>query len=220
LICPLRPRPALAPIATPALRWAPTISEHPAATSGQDAPTAAATAPVTVEQAAAILGVSVTTVKRRIRAGFLRAEAASRPQGTVWLVYLPAEAMAAAEERPSAASVAATALTTTPAPAEAIAVMIQATLAPIIGPLVAEQAALRQINERQADQLVRQAETIGELRAGLVGAHATISALTAPTAAESAEPAPETFVARLRPLAPWLFAALAIVAMVLLAVRW
>ena len=46
--------------------------------------------------------------------------------------------------------------TTTPT-ADAMASLIQATLTPIIGPLVAEQAALRQMVERQAD-------TIADLR--------------------------------------------------------
>src|SRR3954463_4730275 len=69
-------------------------SDRPATVSDQDAPTTVATAPVTVEQAAAILGVSVTTVRRRIRDGSIRVAEARRPQGPVWLVYLPADAEA------------------------------------------------------------------------------------------------------------------------------
>ena len=75
---------------------APTMNDDSAATSGHEAPNAAATTAVTVEQAAANLGVSITTVKRRIRSGTLRAEQAQRPQGTVWLVYLDAAATPAA----------------------------------------------------------------------------------------------------------------------------
>ncbi len=120
-----------------------TMSDQPAATSGHDAPTAAATTAVTVEQAATILGVSVTTVKRRIRAGSLRAESVSRPQGTVWLVYLPTAATSAAEERPPAATVAATAPTTTPA-AEAMVSLIQTTIGTVLGPLVGQLDAQRQ----------------------------------------------------------------------------
>jgi len=48
-----------------------------------------------------------------------------------------------------------------------LAALIQATLAPIVAPLLAEQAALRQTVERQADQLVGQAETIGRQGAEL-----------------------------------------------------
>src|SRR5213080_2051037 len=117
---------------------APTMTDHSAAGTDHDAPSAVATAPITVEQAAAMLGVSVTTVKRRIRAGALRAEQARRPQGTVWLVYLPAAATGVTDQRPSAASVAATAPTTSPTPGEAMAALIQATLMPIVAPLVAE----------------------------------------------------------------------------------
>lgn len=49
--------------------------------------------------------------------------------------------------------------------AEAMVSLIQTTIGAVLGPLVAEQAALRQIVERQADQLVSQAGTIGRLEA-------------------------------------------------------
>jgi excisionase family DNA binding protein len=150
------------------------MSDQSAARSGQDAPNAAATTPITVEQAAAVLGVSVTTVKRRIRAGTLQAEQARRPQGTVWLVYLPAAATLAAEERPPAASVAATAPTTSPA-ADAMVSLIQTTISTVLGPLVAELAATRQDGTRKDVIIREQAETIGELRATV----ATLEARTA-----------------------------------------
>ena len=47
--------------------------------------------------------------------------------------------------------------------------LIQTTIGTVLGPLVGELAAARQTNERQAAQLVEQAETIGELRANRVG---------------------------------------------------
>jgi excisionase family DNA binding protein len=141
------------------------MTDQLAATSGQEPPNAAATAPITVEQAAAVLGVSVTTVKRRIRTGALRGEQAQRPQGTVWLVYLDPAATPAVEERPPAASVAATAAATPTAQAEAMVSLIQTTIGTVLGPLVAELAASRQTVERQADQLVAQAGTIGRLEA-------------------------------------------------------
>ena len=55
--------------------------------------------------------------------------------------------------------------TPTPAPAEAMVSLIQTTIATALGPLVSELAAVRQTIERQSEQLVSQAETIGELRA-------------------------------------------------------
>lgn len=130
-----------------------TSSDQSAATSGQDAPNAVATAPITVEQAAAVLGVSVTTVKRRIRAGSLRGEQAQRPQGMVWLVYLDPAATPSAEERPPAASVAATAPTTLTAQADAMVSLIQTTIATVLGPLVGQIDAQRQTIERQADRI-------------------------------------------------------------------
>jgi len=78
-------------------------------TSRQGAGATVATAPVTVEQAAASLGVSASTVRRRIRDGSLRAEEARRPQGAVWLVHLPADATTGADRAPPAASAVATA---------------------------------------------------------------------------------------------------------------
>jgi len=186
------------------------MSDQAAATSGHEAPTTAATAAVTVEQAAAILGVSVTTVKRRIRAGSLRAEQAQRPQGTVWLVYLDAAAMPAAEERPSAASVAATAAATAPAPAEAMVSLIQTTIGTVLGPLVGELAASRQANERLVGELREVERQNGELRA-------ENRALTASTAPQSVELTTEAPTARpasttwLTPQRFWLIAALVLV---------
>jgi hypothetical protein len=174
------------------------MSDHTEATSGQGAPTAAATTPVTVEQAAAILGVSITTVKRRIRAGSLRAEEARRPQGTVWLVYLPSEATGAATSGQGAASVVATAPTSTPA-ADAMVSLIQTTIGTVLGPLVAELAASRQTNERQAGQIARQSETIGELRAE----NRALLASTAPHIAETTTE-PPTPLSRLLALWRWL----------------
>jgi hypothetical protein len=133
------------------------------------------TTPVTIEQAAAILGVSASTIRRRIRAGALRVEEARRPQGVVWLVHLPAGTAPAAEPATvDTAPVTTTATAAQPA-GDAIAAMIQATLTPIIGPLVAELGASRQTIERQGEQLVSQAETIGTLQAQI----STLAARTA-----------------------------------------
>ena len=81
-----------------------------------------------------------------------------------------------------------------------------------MGPLVAELAAARQTNERQAD-------TIGQLRADLATAQAENRALEARTAPQSVETAP-------RPPVPWgrasitvVMAVLAIIAVVVLLVR-
>lgn len=43
----------------------------------------------TVNDAARFLGLSASTVRRRIAAGALQADREARPQGSRWLVYLP-----------------------------------------------------------------------------------------------------------------------------------
>jgi len=133
------------------------------------------TTPVTIEQAVAILGVSASTIRRRIRAGTLRVEEARRPQGVVWLVHLPAGAAPAAETATVDTTPVSTTATASQPAGEAIAAMIQATLTPIVAPLVAELAASRQANER----------LVGELRA-------ENRALVARTEVRSVEPTTES----------------------------
>ena len=140
-----------------------------------------ATAPVTVEQAAAILGVSPSTVHRRIRNGALRAEQVARPQGIVWLVHLPPGTAAATGEPPPPADPEATAPTAVPAQAEAMVSLIQATIGTVLGPLVGQLDAQRQTIERQADALRTLERENGELRA-------ETRALLASTAAPSPDP--------------------------------
>ena len=223
-ISPIRPRPALAP--APSTAYAGIYAEPATA-----ATTMVTTAPVTIEQAAAILGVSASTIRRRIKAGSLRVEEARRPQGVVWLVHLPADtAPAGSTDTVDTAPVATTATTSQPA-GDAIAAMIQATLTPIVAPLVAELAASRQVIERQADQLVSQAETIGRLaaerdsavealRMTMVTETPAQSSPDASTPPQPVEPTPGPLPARWRVLAAWLLAVLAIVvAVVLLVLR-
>ena len=78
--------------------------------------------------------------------------------------------------------------------------LIQTTIGTILGPLVSELAASRQANEQLTGQLVRQSETIGQLRA-------ENRALLAPTAPQSVEPTngePPTPLSRLLALWRWL----------------
>jgi hypothetical protein len=180
------------------------MSDRPAATSGQDAPNAAATAPITVEQVAAILGVSITTVKRRIRAGTLRAEQAQRPQGTVWLVYLDPAATPAAEERPPAAGVVATAAATPNGQADAMVSLIQTTIGTVLGPLVGELAASRQTIERHGETIRGQAEQLGALNERLGSITAELDALRAQNGAVERSGAPDADPSpALLPPTPW-----------------
>ena len=173
------------------------MSDQSAATSGQDVLTTAAPAPVTVEQAAAILGVSVTTVKRRIRAGALRAEEVSRPQGTVWLVYVPPAADRAAISGHAPTGAVATAPVTTPG-ADAMVSLIQATIATVLGPLVGQLDALRQTAERHADRVAELERENGRLVAELAAARAP-----------DPSPNPPTPIDRWGAVAPWALGLLA-----------
>jgi hypothetical protein len=114
------------------------------------------------------------------------------------------------------------------AQAEALASLIQATLTPIVAPLVAELAASRQTVERQADQLVSQAETIGRQSERVAGLETEIghlsaelrserqakSSLTPSGAPEIVQTAPESSNIRWRAWWPWVLGLLAIAAVV------
>jgi hypothetical protein len=188
------------------------------ATAGsQDAPIAG----YSLQEAATLLGIGVNTLRRRIAAGQVRAEQVERPQGYVWRVYLDGRHPPSyptdhppSQEAPGSLPQPPTQL----AQAEALASLIQATLTPIIGPLVAELAASRQANERQADRVAELEREAGRLTAELVGAHATISTLTASTAPQSAETATDTPtpLSRLLALWRWLVLVVAVTMMVVL----
>jgi len=68
------------------------------------------------------------------------------------------------------------------AQAEALASLIQATLTPIIGPLVGQLDAQRQTIEHQADRVAELERENGRLSAELASARTSISTLTAPGA--------------------------------------
>jgi len=141
----------------------------------QDAPIAG----YSLREAAALLGIGVNTLRRKIAASQIRAEQVHRPQGYVWRVYL--DGRYPPDEAPNPEPTGSLPHPPIPpAPAEAIAAMIQATLTPVIGPLVAELAASRQANAALTDQLVSQGETIGDLRATVAVLRAEIATLTAP----------------------------------------
>jgi excisionase family DNA binding protein len=127
------------------------------ATTHQDAGAAAATAPVTVEQAATILGVSATTVRRRIHAGTLRAEEVSRPQGVVWLVHLPADATPGTTKPPPAASTVAT--TATAAAGDQMIAYTRTLLEPLVGALERSQARVGEL-ERENGRLAAELEAL------------------------------------------------------------
>lgn len=133
----------------------------------------------TLQEAAALLGIGVNTLRRRIAAGQVRAEQIQRPQGYAWRVYLDVEPASTQHPPQESEQEAPRTLPQPPAPAEAMATLIQATLTPIVAPLVAELAASRQANERQAAHIEDLARENGRLTAELEAARARAEAVEA-----------------------------------------
>ena len=160
---------------------------------------------ISVAEAARHLGVSAATVRRRIRAGELEAATVLRTQGTAFVVRLPLDACAGvadAYDREQGPGSSTRAQASGP---EVMTPLIQTTIATVLGPLVAELAASRQANERQADELKELARENGRQSAELEAARArilTLEASGAPHTVEAAPPGP--FWSRWRTTAPWL----------------
>jgi hypothetical protein len=117
------------------------------------------------------LGISLNTLRRRIAAGQIDAEQAHRPQGHVWQVYLHGAPTQGDRADSTAQQDGATTVqhpatsSASAAQAEALSTLVQATIATVLGPLVAELAASRQTNERQAQEIADLREDRGRLTA-------------------------------------------------------
>ena len=131
---------------------------------------------VPVAEAARMLGLSATTIRRKIDAGELEAERVVRPQGTAFLVKVPWDAPPRAGDAPASPQDASETNRDAPGGAEQFT--------SVVLPLIAQIDGLRLAVERQAEQLVSQAETIGRQSAELRHARARIAEL---------EPAPDPF---------------------------
>jgi excisionase family DNA binding protein len=111
------------------------------AASSQHPPTA-----FTLHEAAAMLGVSLNTLRRRIDAGQIRAERVSRPQGHVWRVYLDAGQRSDQHAEQDAGS-------TLPQPpgdvlrAEAMATYTRSLLEPLVNRLAEQERTIRELAE-------------------------------------------------------------------------
>jgi hypothetical protein len=201
----------------------------------QPAPSRDGATAFTLREAAAELGISLNTLRRRISAGQIDAERVHRPQGHVWQVYLH---RAATQEHRSNVTVQQDGATvqqpaSVPPAAEAMVSLIQTTIGTILGPLVAEQSALRQTVERQAERvaelerengrlsadLEHAATTVEELREDLDAVHAQNSTLVARGAPETVQPTTGALLRRWRLLWPlWAFMAIVTVLVVVVAV--
>lgn len=144
-----------------------------------------------VPEAARHYGVSVATVRRRIRDGSYLAERVERPQGAAYVVLVPTDQATDHETLPSDQQVGTTARLNRSADdqAAAIATVIQAAIREAITPLV-------EMVDRHEHVIRTQAETIGTLRAELAAARAPESpteARTEPAPAETPTDAPGRF---------------------------
>jgi hypothetical protein len=132
--------------------------------------------PVSVDEAAAALGVAPNTIRRWLKTGALRGERRERPQGALWRVYLPEQVPAAGErhvpdgtstEPPASAH--GTSLAAPPTQELARAEALAQYAAALLAPVVAQVERLQQENRDQA-------ERIGHLTAELEQARAQLTA--------------------------------------------
>ncbi len=116
----------------------------------------------TLREAAAVLGVSLNTLRRRIAAGQVRADRVQRPQGHVWQVYL--DDAAPCRDRADGTVQRDGAGTVQQPPADLMRAEAMATYTrSLLEPLVARLA--------EQEQIIRsQAEEVGALRAQLAAA--------------------------------------------------
>jgi hypothetical protein len=158
---------------------------------------------VSVAEAAGILGVSVATVRRRIRAGDLEAETVHRPQGTAFVVRMAVDASSGVSDAYDRDQEPRSTTRTQASPEQAMTALIQTTIGTVLGPLVAELAASRQAIERQADRVADL-----ERKNGLLTAEN--HALEARTAAQDAEALRALFPSWWRTWGPWVLGLLAL----------
>jgi len=150
---------------------------------------------VSVADAAGILGVSVATIRRRIRAGQLEAETVIRPQGSAFMVRLPLDASAGVADAYDTDHEPRDTTRTDASPEQAMIALVQAAVMPILAPVMARMA--------EQDVTIRdQAETIGRQSAELEAARAQICALEGSGGPQS--PDPTTGGGTLAPPAAWM----------------
>ena len=151
----------------------------------------------TLREAAGILGVSVTALRRRVAAGQVRAERVDRPQGSSWRVYLDAHAP---EHAPRV----------TVAERDRLKAPRERGPEPGTADLI---ALVRELTDKLAESAAVAA--MWQERARVLGDQLALAAPQSPPEAPGAvqlgEPTMGPLYGRLRILAPWLLGLLAIV---------
>jgi excisionase family DNA binding protein len=165
----------------------------------------------TVADAARMLGVSESTVRRLVRTGKLEAERVERPQGHAWLVKVP---VAVTDQSGTSHHLGAATPINQP-----VSEALTAWTSSVLEPLVLELRLSREM-------IAGQAERLGYVTAELDAARAQISTLTASTVPQTAERPTERPGGYWPPCAAWLVMpvvlaiAAVVVLLMLLMVRW
>jgi hypothetical protein len=132
--------------------------------------------PATLPDAARILGVSKSTVRRLVKAGKLEAERILRPQGYVWMVMVPAPSMEIQDEPPMWIPP----LPANPPEAPTTPPALVTWMTSVLEPLVVELGTSRQRIEELAREIGRLMAERDLARAGLSAAEETVMAARAP----------------------------------------
>jgi excisionase family DNA binding protein len=144
---------------------------------------------LSIHEAAVMLGVSPNTVRRWCSNGRLRSERVKRPQGEMIRVFVDRNTGQVPTDVPDGEVPGNVPIEVPPphqeqasddrARAEAMVSLIRTTIGTVLGPMVAQLDAHRQMVEHAQGQIVWQAEMIGRLTAERDAARAELEALKA-----------------------------------------
>jgi excisionase family DNA binding protein len=143
---------------------------------------------VTAAEAAAILGVSTTTIRRMVKRGELEGERVHRPQGTAFVVTLPAAAPHAAGDAAPTQQVADAPPRGNASPATQLAAWSETFLVPLVAALERSQETIRD----QAETIGRQSERVAGLETEIGRLESELTAERAAKSMPAASGAPET----------------------------
>jgi excisionase family DNA binding protein len=139
---------------------------------------------VTVAEAAAILGVSTATVRRMVKRGQLEGQRVIRPQGSAFVVMMPAHASGITEDTTATQQSAGVTSRDNASPVAQLTAWSETFLVPLVAALERSQATVRE----QAETIGRQSERATELErenGRLIAERDAASAAAEATAAEA-----------------------------------
>lgn len=171
---------------------------------------------VTVAEAAGILGVSTATVRRMVKRGQLEGQRVIRPQGSAFVIMLPVDASGVTQDATSTLHEEGVTPRGNASPGAQLAAWSETFLVPLVAALERSQETIRD----QAEAIGRQSAELETVRTRLLALdeeNAELRASHSPGAGQQTPSAPDptttagyALSSRLRALAPWLLAVLAI----------